>query len=582
MERQVSTHDIHKIVDEDFVELHKRLVRSLGDMNPFAKFSIGRGFYVWSDNRCSWRQMISASSLEQEIVRASLYELKKSIAAIIGEQSTEKLTSIPDDSHIYYNSDGEDIKILLTGWGFVKPARVIGKSDIEELRRANPISLSFSLDGEKLTCYEFGVQLPKQVKHLRTNLDGVYQFKDLGVGEKFTLIDFQTNKSHLVEIIEGQSHYDIDVTSYSALTIYAQEGDKPIVDEAIEVIYRDKTHHVTTDSYGYAYLQLPYAVDSNIIATLRDQTKIEPIATEGNNISFILAGLTQSQTDIEVYVVANGEPVANKEVVITYGDATFNGTTNLSGTFVQRVVINPEWSCNVAVAGFTPQSRVLVDSDINYFRFEQEDNTFAPHIVVVNEKGEREVGYPIKVDIGGKATSHVSDENGVVQLPNIVDGTDMLVVDEINQENYTVYKLYSSQAEYIFRVNKNLDIKVTILDQYERPIKCQSVRFYQKNTDIEKVCTLDNNGSTLFETDTFVKYNDIDVTLEGCEREFGSIVFSIEDNEYEYILQEEKSKTPWRNIILQTLTIIGMVAAATAVWFVSYYGGKVLFELIYN
>lgn len=580
MERQVSTHDIHKIVDEDFVELHKRLVQSLGDMNPFAKFSIGRGFYVWSDNRYSWRQMITASSLEQEIVRATLYELKKSIAAIIGEQSTEKLSTVPDDSHIYYNSDGDDIKILLTGWGFVKPARVIGKSDIEELRKSNPVSLSFSLDGEKLPCYEFGVQLPKQVKHLRTNLDGVYQFKDLGVGEKFTLIDFQTNKSHVIQIVEGQSLYDIDVTSYSAVTIYAQEGDEPIANEPVEIIYRDKTHNVTTDAYGYAYLQLPYAVDSNIIATLRDQTKVEAITTDGNKISFIFAG--QHQTDIEVYVVANGEPVANKEVVINYGEMTFNGTTNSNGTFFQRVTFNPEWNCNVAVNGFAPQSRQLADTDINYFRFEQEDSTFAPHIVVVNEKGGREAGYPIKVDIDGKATSHISDENGIVQLPNIVDGTDMLVVDEINQENYTVYKLYSSQPEYIFRVDRNLDIKVTILDQYQRPVKCQSVSFFQKNTNIEKVCTLDSNGSTLFATDTFIKHNEIDVALEGSEKEYGPIVFSLEDNEYEYILQEEKTKTPWRNIVLQTLTILGMVAAATAVWFGSYYGGKVLYYLIYN
>ena len=99
---------------------------------------------------------------------------------------------------------------------------------------------------------------------------------------------------------------------------------------------------------------------------------------------------------------------------------------------------------------------------------------------------------------------------------------------------------------------------------------------------IVKDFNVDGRKMIYYYGDVNVKYNDIDVTLEGCEREFGSIVFSIEDNEYEYILQEEKSKTPWRNIILQTLTIIGMVAAATAVWFVSYYGGKVLFELIYN
>ena len=583
MERQVSTHDIHKIVNEDLVELYKHLVKALGDNNPFAKFNIGGGFYVWSDNRCAWRQLISASSLEQEIVRSSLYELKKSIATIIGEQATEKLTTIPDDSHIYFSYESTEIKVLLTGWGFKKPARVIGKSDIEEMKQQNPVTLSFSLGGEKQPCYEFGVQLPRQVKHMRTSLDGLYHFKDLKVGEEFTIVDFKNNKNHSVRIVEGVSHYDIDVSNYATLIIQAQDSGKPLANEEVVVFYNGENHSVATNDGGVAQLQLPYLENSNIIATLRDQTQVEPIARNGNTIIFSLNA--KVETNIEVSVVANGSPVANKEITITYGEQIFNGMTNENGTFTQRIVINPALSCEVAVNGFDTQSKVLANTEVNYFRFEQEVGDVgqaAPYITVVNERGEPEAEYPIRVDFNGSPISYISDENGVVKLQGMADGTDMLVVDEKNEDNYTQYKVYESQQEYIFRVNKNLDIKVAILDHYQRPIKCERVCFFQKNTNLKKDATLDSNGYTIFGADTFIKYNEIEVTLEGCEKTYGPIAFSIEDDEYEYVLQEEKPKTPWLNILLHILTILAMIAVATGVWFGCEYLGNTLCDLIFN
>ena len=583
MERQVSTHDIHKIVNEDLVEMYKHLANALGDKNPFAKFSIGGGFYVWADNRCAWRQMISASSLEQEIVRSSLYELKKSIATIIGEEATEKLTTTPDDSHIYYSYDNAEIKILLTGWGFKKPARAFGKSDIEEMKQPNPVTLSFSIGDEKQPCYEFGVQLPRQVKHMRTGLDGLYHFRDLKVGESFTIVDFKSNKNHSVNIVEGVSHYDIDISNYTTLTIQAQDGGQPLANETAEVLYNGKSHSVTTNEQGVAQLQLPYVANTNIVATLRDQTKVEPIAAEGNTITFSLNA--KVETNIEVFVVANGEPVANKMVSITYGEQRFSGLTNENGSFVQHVAIDPTLSCEVAVDGFETQSKPLAETEINYFRFEQENvgaNGPEPYIIVVNEKGEAEADYPIRVDFNGTPTSYVSDENGIVKLPSIADGTDMLVVDENNGDNYTVYKVYSTQQEYIFRVNKNLDIKVTILDHYQRPIRCESVCFFQQNTNIKLETSLDGNGSTTFATETFIKHNEIEVTLEGCEKAYGPIIFSIVDDEYEYVLQEEKPKTPWLNIVLQILTLLAMIAVATGVWFACDYLGSTLFNLIYR
>ena len=61
MERKSSVKEVHKVVQKDLSELHKTLSKKLGQENPFAKISIGNGYYLWSDNRCQWNQMVSAN-----------------------------------------------------------------------------------------------------------------------------------------------------------------------------------------------------------------------------------------------------------------------------------------------------------------------------------------------------------------------------------------------------------------------------------------------------------------------------------------------------------------------------------------
>ena len=67
MERKSSVKDVHQYIKQDYPELYKTLCTELGESNPFAKFSIGAGNYVWTDNRCKWSRMIDASELKQSM-----------------------------------------------------------------------------------------------------------------------------------------------------------------------------------------------------------------------------------------------------------------------------------------------------------------------------------------------------------------------------------------------------------------------------------------------------------------------------------------------------------------------------------
>ena len=74
MERQSSVKEVHKLNKQDYSGLYKTLCAKLGEKNPFAKFSIGPGVYVWSDHRCQWQRIVDASVLKQKANQEALYQ----------------------------------------------------------------------------------------------------------------------------------------------------------------------------------------------------------------------------------------------------------------------------------------------------------------------------------------------------------------------------------------------------------------------------------------------------------------------------------------------------------------------------
>ena len=66
MERKSSVKEVYKTIKQDLPELYKTLCNKLGEDNPFAKASLGAGYYVWTDNRYQWHPLSEASSLKQE------------------------------------------------------------------------------------------------------------------------------------------------------------------------------------------------------------------------------------------------------------------------------------------------------------------------------------------------------------------------------------------------------------------------------------------------------------------------------------------------------------------------------------
>lgn len=600
MERKSSVKDVHQCVKKDYPEIYKTVCSKLGENNPFAKFSIGAGVYVWSDNRCQWNRMVDASELKQSVIYEAFNQKKAEFAAKIGQKSADTFFTVPDDSYIYYNDDNGDVKILIAGWGFKKPVRFHSSGEIGKVTGKNPVSVSFSYDGERLKNYDFGLKLPRQVKRLSTDINGLYVFPNLKVGEKYIVTDMKSGKDFPLNIVAGQSLYDFDVTRYSVLDISAVCDDLPINGEVVEVIYHGKRFDATTDGNGCAVIRLPLYDGEPATASMRDKTESTPISESGGEIDFVfetekIPEPEKKIVDIHVSVMKDGSMLASQPVTVNYGGTVVDGVTDANGIFSKQMEDIPDAVCTVSVPDFEPQSKKLENDSLNKFVFEKTtvqppvDETFNPHILVKRENGEIVDNYPISVEYEGKVTDYVSNAEGIVVLSDLEDGKTIKVTDGMNPDNTEEHVLDKEQDEYIFIIPVEVepepkDIKVMFRDLKGNPIVCKNVVFKQEGKP-DLTLKLDDNGETCFKESTFELDTTINAQIIGWNNpeQYLPIPFTLEKDEYLYLLQEKESETKssWIKILLEILAVLAAISSLLLLW--PFFEGfcHEMFNLIY-
>lgn len=530
MERKSSVKDVHQYIKQDYSELYTSLCSKLGEINPFAKFSIGAGDYVWSDNRCQWRRMTDASELKQSMIHESLNQIREEVAGKIGTKTMEALFTIPDASYIYYNDDDDEIRVLVTGWGFKKPVRIKPVPDTSSLNKKNPVSISFSYDGVRLQNYEFGLRLVKQVKRLSTDANGLYHFENLKVGEHYMITDINSGEDFDLDIIEGQSLYDYDVTRYSVLSVSATCDGLPVIGEKVEISYHGKQYDMVTGEDGMARFQLPLYDGEVAIASMRDKSENAQISETGENIEFIF--ITEKEH----------EDMADSEVPSDEDDEP----------------ILPA-------------------------------NLFNPHILVQRENGEIADNYPLSVEYAGETNAYSSNSEGIVSLSDVEGGQSMVVTDGNNPDNTEEYILDTEQDEYVFIVPDGesempKEIKVMFRNLEGNPIVCKSVIFRQESTpDLE--VQLDDNGDTYISGGTFKINSPISVQINGWtnKEQYYPIPVTFEENEYEYLLQEREPKylLSWKTVLPEIFVVLVVAAFLWLLWPYFEYFCQRVFERIY-
>ena len=509
--KRTSVNDIYQSIPkgQDLQELYKNLREKLGDSNPFAKFDIGNGFYVWSHPSGLWQCLADANSVEQEMANNAIVELHKRVAQKVGEKTADAIFTVPDESYIFFNNEDGDIKLLYTGWGFKKPVRTIGRPERGNVEKRMPVDICFLFNGERLANYDFGLQLPKQLKQLQTSIGGLYHFDNLKVGEHYTLKDLKTGRDFELVVVEGQSLYEFDVTAYTSINVKATLDGEPLADEPLTIDYNGKTITLNTDEAGTANLQVALFEGEPFTANMRDNTQNGTIAAEGNLVTFEFESEKPPLPPTEEELPPPPPPLP---------------------TFLM------------------------------------------PHIRIVGDMGFIGTHYPINVEYNGMVTNYISDDNGMVYLPQMESGKQMRVTDGLNPENIADYTLDSNQEEYIFHVpyslnEENPDIKVMARDKDGKPIHCNYIRFEQETPDgkKERLIAPNEEGNVFFSKEAFAIGPEIETTFIGANKEYAPIKFTLEVNENEYLLQE-KGSGGWWYIILEILAVLAVAAGSYFAW----------------
>lgn len=371
MEKISSIEDVSPIIKKDFLELYTLLSNKLGEINPFAKFSIGHGFYQWSDVRCDWVQMIAASEFEQQMIRDAIKQLKLKISKIFGEPTTDKLFTTPDDSYIYYCKDGGEYQILITGWGFKKPTRRRPKPDVVIVDKTNPVTLSFCYDGKRLTDYEIIINLPDTKRLIKTDENGLLSFPNVNVNESLEFISLSGEEKYSVLIVPEQSHYDIDVTDFADLLVKVNTYEPISSGDEVTINYYNKTYTIKLNDAGVASVKLPFYKSESASATFKD-VSASTIIENGSNIITIDIEPPVYETDIEVSVMQDGVPLPSYLININYAGKSYDGETNENGLFIQRVAVVEKENCIVSAPYFDQQIKQLEKIEVNKFIFEKE------------------------------------------------------------------------------------------------------------------------------------------------------------------------------------------------------------------
>ena len=438
------------------------------------------------------------------------------------------------------------------------------------------------------------------MKRLSTDDNGLYVFDNLKVGENYVVTDINSSKDFQLNIIEGQSSYNFDVTRYSTLDVSAVSDDLPINEETVEILYHGKRYDTITDGNGHATIRLPLYDGESVTASMRDKNESTRISETGGNIEFVFKTEKPIEpekkfVDINVSVMKDSEMLPSQPVTISYGGVTLEGITDSNGIFSKQLDEIPNEACTVTTPGFESQSKLLNCNELNKFVFEKTTTTtpandvFNPFVLIKRENGDIVDNYPIAVEYDGNITDYVSNAEGIVALSDLEDGNTMKVMDRNNLDNVTDYTLAKEQKEYVFIIPEEEneepnDIKVMFRDLKGNPVECSSVIFRQEGKP-ELKAQLNADGDTFFKEGIFDVNSPMSVHIIGWSNseQYPPIPFILEEDEFEYLLQEKepKTKSTWWKILLEILACLIAVASLWLLWpfFEGFCEG--MFESIY-
>lgn len=205
-------------------EANHRLSHLLGSLDCyFAKNIVSASGYVWEVAEGDWKSLVDAPAEDAIRVRDKLAtitdDVRRQLAkaypsnVVQGQMLAEKFLSVPNDEYIFYCNKGDEVDVVLTGWGFKNHRRPMGVAHEQALiSNGVLVRIGFTINGELQANHPFAV-IRQTANELQTGVDGFFSLgNNIKPGLQLTFVSRVSEESFQLVVVEGQSDYLFEVT----------------------------------------------------------------------------------------------------------------------------------------------------------------------------------------------------------------------------------------------------------------------------------------------------------------------------------------------------------------------------------
>lgn len=568
---KINANEIYKITQSCSCNEMEEIFEALpSDLQVFAQYKVGAGFYQWTIPGEGWICLSEADELDVADVRKLLSEKKSALRTLLSNNpkiNVDNIFTTPGDEYIFFKANNNSLEIRLVAWDYKFPTMGPGKSVVINGPKApikQRVILVFTEAGLSAGKRVFGYKTyTGRTKEAISDDDGRFYMGELLVGKSYG-ISVKGLTAPITLIPEkDKEEYVIDMTLPYTLKVRVVKDGCPVDNHHIMINYMGNQMDLYTVN-GEASTELTYNNAALCLVAIEEAQKKISLLYPQTDVVF---ELETKYSNIELSVNKNGKPVVATNFVISYENQTYNVVSGVDGCAHYSLPYLQGRNIVVTVEGKS-QSQII-DPVCNTFDFNcYEDIKVRPHILVLNESGAHFPYYPIIIDSNGLRNKVETNGSGIFELPEMNVGQVIIVCDGKDLNNTASYTLQEDKEEYIFRVTTPVEhrIEFSAQDSMGKPITNQVITLSQNGK--EAVLYLNSEGKATLARDIFAFNENITSTLIVNGVNKASFDIQLDEDEDEYILEfSTKEKKSWWKYLLEVLFILLLGLMILFFWF---------------
>ena len=184
---------------------------------------------------------------------------------------------------------------------------------------------------------------------------------------------------------------------------------------------------------------------------------------------------------------------------------------------------------------------------------------YSPVIFVEDQNGNSVINHDIKIIIAGQENIYNTRDNGMIQLPSLLDGQKFIVIDTANYANTEEFDVTPSKAKspYKFKIRKlnNIKVGITILNKSNKPIPGVTLDINMDSMPCQQITGTD--GRAEFPINVFENgIVPIGIKIKGKSRIIHELEFSNDSTEYVVQVKDKNSISQKKWIWMAILPIL--------------------------